>query len=292
MTAFYPAIFVFLWATGFLGAKLSAPYADPLAFLALRFAIVSAILTSVVILWRLKWPTPRQAGNAMIAGMLMQGLYLGGVFWAIDKGMPAGISALIVGLQPILTALLARLFLGEPIILRHWLGLGIGLAGLVLVLGPKLEFDGEGITPATILANLIGVIAITIGSIWQKKTAGNLDTRVDGAFQFAAGSAIVAIGAYFTESFTYTWHPELIFALVWLVLVLSIGAITLYLIMLRQGEVSKVATLFYLVPAVAAFLGWVIFDESLTGVQMTGMAITVAAVALVTKAKVPKSKSA
>ena len=285
MTAFYPAIFVFLWATGFLGAKLSAPYADPLAFLAVRFAIVSAILAAVVLLMRLPWPTARQAGNAMIAGILIQGLYLGGVFWAIDKGMPAGVSALIVGLQPILTALLARPILGEPIAARHWLGLGIGLIGLVLVLGPKLEFSGQGITPATIVANLIGVIAITLGSIWQKKTAGHLDTRVDGVFQFAAGSAIVALGALFGESYDFIWAPELIFALVWLVLVLSIGAITLYLIMLRQGAVSRVAALFYLVPAVAAFFGWVLFGETLTLVQIAGMAITVAAVALVSKAK-------
>ena len=285
MHVFFPALFVFLWATGFLGAKLSAPYADPLSFLALRFAIVSLILLSVVLLLRLKWPSPRQACNSMFAGMLMQGLYLGGVFWAIDRGMPAGVSALIVGLQPIMTALLARPLLGEPIVTRHWLGLALGLVGLGLVLGPKLEFSGDGITPVTILVNLIAVSAITIGSIWQKKTAGMLDTRVDGVFQFAAGSAIVAAGAYFTESFAFIWAPELIFALVWLVLVLSIGAITLYLIMLRQGEVSKVAALFYLVPAVAAFFGWVLFGETMTLVQISGMAITVAAVALVSKAK-------
>ena len=285
MTAFFPVLFVFLWATGFLGAKLSAPYSEPLSFLALRFAIASALLLAVVLVLRLKWPTPRQAGNSMIAGVLIQGLYLGGVFWAIENGMPAGVSALIVGLQPILTALLARPLLGEPISARHWLGLLLGLFGLVLVLAPKLEISGQGITPATILANLIGVTAITFGSIWQKKTAGRLDTRVDGVFQFAAGSAVVAVGALFTESFAFTWAPQLIFAMVWLVLVLSMGAITLYLIMLRQGAVSKVAALFYLVPAVAAFFGWILFGETLTMVQLVGMAITVAAVALVSKAK-------
>lgn len=287
MTSLFPAVFVFLWATGFLGAKLSAPYSDPLAFLALRFAIVSLILAAFVLLLRLKWPSPRQAANSMLAGILIQGLYLGGVFWAIDNGMPAGVSALIVGLQPILTALLARPFLGEPIVSRHWMGLVLGLFGLVLVLGPKLEFSGLGITPATITANLIGVCAITVGSIWQKKTAGKMDTRVDSVFQFAAGSAIVALGAVlFGERFVYVWSPELIFALAWLVLVLSIGAITLYLIMLRQGEVSKVAALFYLVPAVAAFFGWILFGETLTPIQIAGMVVTVAAVALVSKAKV------
>lgn len=285
MTAFFPPIFVFLWATGFLGAKLSAPYSEPLSFLTVRFALVALILAATVAVLRLPWPTARQARNAMIAGALIQGLYLGGVFWSIENGMPAGVSALIVGLQPILTALLARPVLGEPIVARHWLGLILGLVGVGLVLAPKLEFSGQGITPATITACVIGVLAITAGSVWQKKTAGGLDTRVDGVFQFAAGTAVVGLGALATERFEFEWTGELVFAFVWLVFVLSIGAITLYLIMLRQGAVSKVAALFYLVPAVAAFFGWILFGETLTIVQIAGMGVAVLAVALVSRAK-------
>ncbi|MEM8811568.1 MAG: DMT family transporter [Pseudomonadota bacterium] len=285
MTALYPPIFVFLWATGFIGAKLSAPYSDPLSFLTLRFLIVAALLAMAVLWWRLPWPNPRAALNATIAGALIQGFYLGGIFWAIEHGMPAGVAALIVGLQPILTAFLAKPILGEAISQRHWLGLGVGLVGLVFVLGPKLQFSGFGITPVTITACVIGVLAITIGSVWQKRFGGGLDTRVDGVFQFLAGALVVGIGAAATETFTFVWAPSLIFALVWLVLVLSIGAITLYLILLRQGAVSKVAALFYLVPAVAALMGWFLFGETLTLMQIIGMAITVAAVALVSKAK-------
>lgn len=285
MTRIYPLIFVFLWATGYLGAKLSAPYSEPLSFLMVRFAIVAAILATVVVLARLPWPSMRQAGNAMVAGAFMQGIYLGGVFWAIAQGMPAGVAALIVGLQPIMTALLARPILGEPISPRHWLGLGLGLIGLALVVMPKLELTGRGITPVTVAAVILAMLSITVGSIWQKRTGGGLDTRVDGLFQFIAGTFVVGVGALLTERFIFNWTPELIFALTWLVLALSIGAITLYLILLRQGAASQVAALFYLVPAVAALTGWLMFGETLTPVQIAGMAIAVGAVALVSAAK-------
>lgn len=284
MTRLYPALFVFLWATGYIGAKLSAPYSEPLSFLTLRFAIVAAILALVVAVLRLPWPSPRQAGNALVAGILIQGVYLGGVFWAIENGMPAGVAALIVGLQPITTALLARPVLGEPIAVRHWLGLVLGLVGLAMVVAPKLEFTGYGITPVTVLAVFVSMASISAGSVWQKRTGGGLDTRVDGVLQFTAGCAVVALAAAFTESFEFQWTGELVFALAWLVLALSIGAITLYLILLRQGQASRVAALFYLVPAVAAFLGWLLFGETLDLVQLAGMAVAVAAVALVSAA--------
>ena len=288
MSRIYPALFVFLWATGYIGARMSAPYSEPLSFLSLRFAIVAAVLALVVAVMRLPWPSRRQMVNSLIAGALIQGVYLGGVFWAIENGMPAGVAALIVGLQPIATAILARPFLGEPVDRRNWLGLAIGLLGLAMVVWPKLEFSGYGITPATFLSVGLGMLAISVGSVWQKRTAGGLDTRVDGMFQFIAGCAVVSVGAAFTESFTFIWTPQLFFALAWLVIALSLGAITLYLILLRQGEASKVAGLFYLVPAVAAFIGWLLFDETLTPVQIAGMAITVGAVALVSAASSTK----
>jgi drug/metabolite transporter (DMT)-like permease len=272
-----------LWATGFIGARLSATDAEPFSFLAIRFAVVAAILAVAALLAGAPWPSRRAAVHALVVGGLIHGVYLGGVFWSISRGLPAGVSALIVGLQPLVTALLAAPFLGERITARHWLGLGIGILGVAMVVWPKLTFGAHGITPLTMAASVLATLSITVGSIYQKRHMTGLDLRSGNAVQFLGAAAVMGLAAMVSERFHITWTGEVIFAMAWLVLVLSIGAITLLYLMIRHGEVSRIAGLFYLVPAVTAALAWALFGESLSPVQILGMAVSAAAVMLVTR---------
>jgi drug/metabolite transporter (DMT)-like permease len=281
--AFTPGLFVFLWATGFIGARLSAPDAEPFSFLAIRFAIVAGVLAAVALVAKARWPSRRAAGHALVVGALIHGAYLGGVFWSISNGLPAGVSALIVGLQPLLTALLAAPILGERISARHWLGLAIGILGVALVVWPRLTFGDHGITPLTVAGSVLATLSIAAGSIYQKRHMTGLDLRSGNAVQFLGATVLVTIAAVLTERFEITWTGEVVFAMTWLVLVLSIGAITLLYLMIRHGEVSRIAGLFYLVPAVTAALAWVLFGETLSPVQILGMAVSAAAVMLVTR---------
>jgi drug/metabolite transporter (DMT)-like permease len=279
---FVPALFVLLWATGFIGARYAMPWAEPFAFLAARFALAFVILAGLVLLLGSRWPTGNQAKHAIIAGVLTHGLYLGGVFWSIHNGLPAGISALIAGLQPLVTALLAGWLLGERISPRQWTGLAVGLAGVVIVLSPKLGVSGAGITAPNLVASLIALLAISGGTVWQKRHSGG-DSLMGNAFwQYIGAAVVMLLAAFASETGTVTVNGELIFALVWLTLVLSIGAIFLLMLMIREGEMSKVASLFYLVPAVTAIMAWAMFGEQLTLVQLVGMAVATIGVALAT----------
>ncbi|CAN5153493.1 DMT family transporter [soil metagenome] len=278
-----PALFVVLWATGFIVARLSAPHVEPLTFLAIRFAIACAVLTVIAQLTGSKWPEWRQALHAVFAGVLLQSFYLGPVYWAVAHGLPAGISALIAGLQPLLTALLATKYLGETIGRRQWAGVALGFAGLILVLWPKLSFGVTGgITPITIAVCFIGTVSITIGTIYQKRYATGIDLASGSALQYAGGVAVLLIGALFLEDFRFDHTPEAWIALAWSVIVLSIGAIPLLMLLIRHGDVSRVSGLIFLVPGVAAAMAFVLFGESLTLVQIAGMAVCAAAVMLVT----------
>lgn len=279
---FVPALFVILWATGFIGARYAMPWAEPFAFLAARFALAFMILAGLLVILRGKWPTAKQAKHAMIAGVLTHGLYLGGVFWSIHNGLPAGISALIAGLQPLVTALLAGWLLGEKVSPRQWTGLAVGLVGVVIVLLPKLGVSGAGITAPNLLASLIALLAISGGTVWQKRHSGG-DSLMGGAFwQYVGATVVMLIASLASETGTATVNGELIFAIVWLTLVLSIGAIFLLMLMIREGEMSKVASLFYLVPAVTAILAWALFGEHLSVVQVAGMVVATLGVALAT----------
>ncbi len=281
-TRFMPVLFVLLWATGFIGARYAMPWAEPFAFLAVRFALAALILAGIVLAMGHKWPARKQAMHAVIAGVLTHGLYLGGVFWSIHKGLPAGISALIAGLQPLVTVLLAAWLLGERVTARQMAGLAVGLVGVVLVLWPKLGVTGAGINAATLTASLIALIAICAGTVWQKRHSGGDSLIAGAAWQYVGASIVMAAASLLTETGEFTITGELIFAMVWLTLVLSIGAIFLLMVMIRQGEISRVASLFYLVPAVTAVIAWFLFGESLTVVQLIGMGIATLGVALAT----------
>jgi len=220
---------------------------------------------------------------AVFIGVFTQGGYLGGVFWAIYYGMPAGIAALITALQPLLTAMLAGIILGEKTGWKHWTGLMLGLIGVGLVVWPKLSFASIGITPVTLGVTFMATMSITLGSILQKKFLAIIDLRVGNALQFAGGGVAVFAVALMSENFNIVWNGDVVFAMVWLVFVLSLGAVSMLFLMIRHGEVSKVSSLFFLVPAVTAVFAYFLFDEKLGLIQLVGMVVCSAGVLLVTR---------
>jgi drug/metabolite transporter (DMT)-like permease len=277
-----PTLFVLLWATGFIGARYAMPYAEPFTFLGLRFGIAFVILALIaVVIGSARMPR-RDIAMSAIAGMLMHGVYLGGVFWAVREGLTAGLSALIVGLQPLITAVLAGLFLDEEILPRHWLGLAAGFVGVVIVILPKLGTGFEAVTWPMLGAAVLAVAGMSAGTIMQKKFGSSRNLVLGTAWQYVGATALMAAGSLALETRTIVWSGELIFALVWLIFVLSIGAIFLLMIMIREGEMAKVSSLFYLVPAVTAVMAWLLFDETLTLVQLGGMALATIGVGLAT----------
>lgn len=267
-----PALFVVLWSTGFIGMKLAAPYAEPLTFLAVRFAIVTAILAAVALLTRAPWPRrPAAIAAIAVSGILLQAVYLGGVNIAIWRGISAGVSALIVCLQPILVALAAAPLLGERVTARQWLGLALGLSGVALVVEPKLA-GGEGDLWA-LLANLAALLGITAGALVQKRWCPDLDLRSGSAIQFAASTLVCALGARLVETRTIVWAVPLWVALAWLVLVLSLGAVALLYWLIRRGAAARVASLFFLVPPCTALIAWPLFGETLGPLGLLGTAL-------------------
>ena len=280
-----PLLFVVLWSTGFVGSRMGAPYSEPMAFLTLRFGSVLLLLLVISLVQRARWPNPRQGFHAFVSGFLIHGLYLSGVFWAIDDGMPAGLFALMTGLQPVLTAFFAHLLLSERITRNHALGFILGLVGISMVLLPRLSAGAFSVTPTQILVSLVAVTAISFGTVYQKRFAANLDMRTATIWQYCAAALFCGGLSLLTESQTIIWSPDFIFALAWLVLVLSIGAIFLLLWLIEQGAVSNTASLFYLVPAVTATISYLLFAEPITPMQVLGMIVTALGVILASRRK-------
>ena len=275
-----PLFFVFLWSTGYVTATLVAPYSEPLSILTFRFLGAACVLLLFGLVTKGVWPSFKRAKIIIASGMLIHGVYLSSVFWGIKHGMPAGVSALMIGLQPLLTAVLASPLLGEKIQMRHWLGLLVGLVGCALVISPKLTFEATGITPFTVGSHIIAVFGIVLGSLFQKRFVGAMNFKTEPGIQMLGGLCIALPIALFTESFAFELTGSLVIGYLWMTLILSCGAFTLYMYLLEQGEASKIAGLFYLVPAVAALQGYLLFDEALNFTQIAGMVLTSAAVAL------------
>ncbi|WP_246329237.1 DMT family transporter [Chthonobacter rhizosphaerae] len=276
-----PLVFVALWSTGFIAAKFGAPVAGPFSLLALRMALVVPILAGLSLLLGAEWPRGRAAVHAMVAGALIHGVYLGGIFWAVKHGLPAGLSGLVVGLQPVLTALFARLLLGERLTGAHLAGLVLGLAGIALVLAPKLT-GIDSVDPVVAAVALGAVAAIAFGTVYSKRTGAGGALVPGTALQFV-GAALVVVPMAASEGFAYVPSMQLALVTGWLVLVLSIGAVLLMLWLMRRGAVSSVATLFYLVPPTTAFFAWIAFGETLQPVQIVGTVLVVAAVRVATR---------
>ena len=275
-------LFVLLWSTGFIGAKLGLPYAEPLTFLALRMGLVVALLLVVSLVARAPWPRgARTWVHIAIAGLLVQCGYLGGVFSAIHQGMSAGVAALIVGLQPILTAVVAAPLFGERTTPRQWIGLVLGLIGVSMVLSNNLTHGT--INAAGFILACIALLSITAGTLYQKRFGATMDFRTGAVIQYAATGLVLLLLASLTESMHVTWSGQFIFALAWLALVLSVGAISLLYFLIKRGRATQVSSLFYLTPPVTAVLAFAFFGETLSPVALAGMAIAVIGVALVNK---------
>jgi drug/metabolite transporter (DMT)-like permease len=274
--------FVPIWSTGFIGARMGTPYAEPLSFLTLRFAVAAAGLVLFVLLTRSAWPKDwRMVAHICVFGLLAHGGYLGGVFIAIDRGVTAGVSALIVGLQPLLTGMIAPRMLGEEVSWRQWAGLLVGLAGVALVVWQKIDFTaGDGLGFGLCV---LALVSITIGTLYQKRFCSDMPLRSGSAIQFMTAGAACGIGALFLEDFRIEWTGEFVFAFAWLVIVLSWGAVGLLLFLIRNGAATKITSLFYLVPPMAALLGFLLFGETLGPLSILGFALAAGGVALVTR---------
>jgi drug/metabolite transporter (DMT)-like permease len=272
--------FVLLWSTGFIAAKLGLPYAGPFTFLALRFAIVALILVAVALATRAPWPrSAADIGHLAATGALVHACYLGGVFYAIGQGVPAGVSALIVGLQPLLVGVLAHRLLGERLGAVEWLGLLLGFGGVVLVVWEKV---GSGVgTPAGVAANVVALAGMTAGTLYQRRHGGKADLRTGNAVQFAAGFAVTLALAAAFETGRVVWTPAFALALGWSVVVLSLGAITLLYLLIRRGGAARASSLIYMTPPCTALMAWAAFGETLSPPALVGMALTVAGVAMV-----------
>lgn len=281
---FAPPLFVVIWATGFVVARLVAPHAEPLTFLTMRYALTILVLGTVALVLRAPWPrTLRGWRDGLIAGVLIHGFYLGGVFWSVRHGLPAGISALIAGLQPLLTAVLAGPLLREVVSGRRWFGIGVGFLGAALVLAPKLGNVG-GLPPLALAVCFAAMASITLGTIWQKRTAGQVDLRTNAVVQFIGALLVTLPAAALLETGQVDGSREFWIGLLWAVFGLSIGGISLLLLLIRRGAVAGVASLLYLVPPVSAVMAYFLFGESLSLVQMGGMALAAVGVAIASRA--------
>jgi drug/metabolite transporter (DMT)-like permease len=281
MTWAFPALFVLLWSTGFIGAKLGLPYADPLIFLELRFLLVLAILLPLCWAFKAPWPSRRRVVQMAVSGGLLQAGYLGGVFASLHHGMPAGVSALVTGMQPVLTAVLGSWLLRETVSARQWLGFILGMAGVLLVVGDRIVVEHLG--PAAVGLSVFALLSITLGTLWQKRHGAGVDLRTGAAIQFMAAAVILAPFAML-EGGEVRWTGEFVFALGWLVVVLSFGAIFLLLTLIRRGRATQVSSLFYLVPPTTALVAWPLFGETYSLSAAVGMALAMLAVWLVMKA--------
>lgn len=285
-----PMLFVLLWSTGFVGARYGLPYIEPMTFLAVRMALVVAIMAAIALIAQARWPSGPEAWHSLAAGALVHGLYLGGVFIAISEGVPAGISALIPGLQPILISTIANRFMGETVTRVQWLGLALGLAGVLLVLHDRnIVLAG---TPFGWAASFLSLIGITLGTLYQKRYCGDIDWRTGNLVQYAGALVLFAVAAFAFETRAIEWTGELIFAIAWLVIVLSIAAVGLMYWLIRRSAATRFASLFYLVPAVTAVLAYVLFGEKLDALSITGLVVCAVGVVLANRgaaAPVPKA---
>jgi drug/metabolite transporter (DMT)-like permease len=281
-----PAIFVLLWSTGFTGIRYGIPYAPPFTFIAIRMAIASVLLAliSLAITKRFTYDLPT-IGKSVLVGMTIHGAYLGGCFYGVKQGMPAGITALICSLQPVLVSVFSSIFFQEKLSPRKWLGLGLGLVGLVLVIAPKLEGSGEqGLPTAGVIAVFIALLGGTSGTLLQKKFGSGVEVLPGTSWQYVAtGILMGSLALIFESEQSITWSASFIFSLIWLIVALSIGAILILYFLLARSSASSVSSLYYLVPAVTAVEAYFLFGEKIGLVTAVGTCVTIAGVALVVR---------
>ncbi|SDZ54025.1 Permease of the drug/metabolite transporter (DMT) superfamily [Variovorax sp. YR266] len=276
-----PAVFVLIWSTGFIVARYGMPYAPPLKFLAVRFALSLVCFGVWVALARVEWPKQRaQWGHLAVTGILMQAGYLGGVWAAVHAGMGAGLVALLVGIQPVLTAVWMS-FNGGRISGRQWAGLVLGFAGLVLVVSRKLG-QGAEVNALTMTLVVMALLCITAGTLYQKRFVAPCDVRSASAVQMAA-ALLVTLPFAALESQGIEWNAYSGGAMAWSVLALSLGGSSLLYMLIQRGTATAVTSLLYLVPPCTAVMAWLLFSEPITLVTVLGIALTAVGVSLVVR---------
>jgi len=285
-----PVLFVLLWSTGFIGARYGLPYIEPFTFLAVRMTLVVLLMSAIAFATGARWPRGSEVGHSLVAGLLVHGAYLGGVFLAISQGVPAGISALIPGLQPILTSTIANRFMGERVTSTQWFGLALGLIGVLLVLHDRsIVLAGS---PLGWIASVTSLLGITLGTLYQKRFCGLIDWRAGNTVQYIGAGSLFALASFAFETRVIHWNGELIFALGWLTFVLSIAAVALMYWLIRRSAATSFASLFYLVPAVTALFAYLLFGEELDMLSIAGMGLCAAGVLLASRGGILKPAAA
>lgn len=280
-----PFFFVVLYGSGFVGAKYGLPFSSPLSFLALRFLIAGLLLFAVVKAMKVKFPSLLKSLQIAISGAFTVGLFSIGVFVSIDMGLSPALSALIIALQPILVAIFAKSFIGEQLSLVQWLGLGLGLLGVVLVVGHNIDVD-SGISELTSVGmSILGLLGLTTGSLYQKKYCSEMNIYAGGMIQSLASGLICIALLPFFGGYSVEWSPKFIGALLFMSIGVSIGALSLLYLMIRAGDVSKVASVFYLVPVSAAIAAYFFFGETFDIFTLSGACVVALGVYLTNRSK-------
>ena len=279
LSRFAPVLFVLLWSTGFVGAKYGLPYADPFIFLSVRVLIAALILFVIAALMK----APIAIGTSAITrssliGFFLHACYLGGVFYSISKGLPAGVAAVVTSLQPVLVSLLAVKVLGEQLKAKQVVGLILGFIGVVLVLGPSFEQD---IPASAVIGILVALVGSTAATLLQKKIGADVPLISGTAYQYLASGLVLALAAIATGGVRIQWSGQFIVAFVWLIAVLSVGAILLLLWLLNTGSAASVSSLLYLVPPATALEAFFVFGEKVNTQGFLGIGITALGVWLV-----------
>lgn len=279
-----PVLFVLLWSTGFTGIRYGIPHAPPFTFIAIRMAIASVLLAliSLAITRRFTHDLPT-IGKSALVGVTIHGAYLGGCFYGVKQGMPAGITALICSLQPVLVSIFSSIFFQEKLSPRKWLGLLLGLTGLILVIVPKLSgASGQELPTVGIIAIFIALFGGTSGTLLQKKFGAGVEVLSGTSWQYiATGLLLGAMALTFEQGESITWSGSFIFSLVWLIVAISIGAILILYFLLSRSSAASVSSLYYLVPAVTAVEAYFLFDETIGLLTACGTLVTMIGVALV-----------
>lgn len=271
--ALLPMLFILMWSSGYVAGKIAVPYAAPFTLVFIRFAVAAAILLLVSLALGAKWPkTLVEYFHLAVVGVLIQAVQFSGLYSGISLGVSAGVSALIVGTMPVFTALGAGWFLAEKVTARQWFGLLIGLVGVSLVVGHKIQLGEAGLDGY--LAVVLALMGITSGTLYQKRFCASMDIRTGGFIQLSVASLITFVLAQHYEGLAVIWSNEFILATAWMSLVNSIGAISLLYLLIRRGEASRVASLFYLIPSVTALMAFIVLGEVLTPLAIMGFVVT------------------
>ena len=287
-TTLAPGLFVAIWSTGWIAGKFASLESDPLTFLAVRFIGAIIVLVPLVTALRAPWPRdPRAIIHAMVSGVLLHAAYLGGVWWAIAHGVPAGLSAVIAALQPLMTALLSPLLGHERVGTRRMFGFVVGFLGIVVVVSPKvMGLTGAALANAALplAVNVAAMLAVTLGTFYQKRNVASGHLMSIATLQYVGALIAIAPAVMLLETVRFVPSTTGLLTLAWSVIGLSIGAIGLLLYLIRLGEVSRAASLIYLVPPAAVLEAWAFFGETLSPIQFVGMVVTAVGVALANRA--------